>query len=121
MTEYTKIDGEIWHDIPNYSKYKVSNFGRILNKETMKIKSLRLYSYEDYLFTYLMGDDKILHKVYVHRLIAIAFCLNSDPQTKNIVHHIDYNKTNNRVDNLMWVTDKEHRIIHSRKGKELEK
>jgi len=39
----------------------------------------------------------------VSRIIATLFIPNNDPE-KTIVHHIDHNKLNNHVNNLMWVT-----------------
>ena len=36
-----------------------------------------------------------------------------DNNERNIVHHIDNDGYNNKVENLVWVTAKEHAKIHS--------
>lgn len=49
----------------------------------------------------------------VHDLVAETYVPN--PEGKKYIHHIDGNKLNNSVDNLLWVTREEHAAIHSDK------
>lgn len=46
--------------------------------------------------------NKVRKCCYVHRLVAQAFIPN--PEGKKEVHHIDSNRANNALSNLMWVT-----------------
>ena len=104
---------EIWKDIKDYSNYMVSNLGRVksLNyKNTDKEKILKPYkNREGYLRVELSknGNGK---QYLIHRLVAEAFIDN--PNNLPQIDHINTNKTNNRVCNLRWCTQKENNNNH---------
>jgi len=53
-------------------------------------------------------------KVRVHRLVALVFVHNTNPEKFNIINHIDGNPTNNYYKNLEW-TDTKGNSIHAYK------
>lgn len=57
-----------------------------------------------------LSKDCVCKHYYIHRLVAKAFIPN--PNNYPVVNHRDYNKLNNRVDNLEWCTQ-EFNVRHS--------
>ncbi len=111
---------EIWKDIPDYiGYYQASNLGRIKGLERFvnaKFGSKRKVSerivglsvgQNGYKYCTLanMGNNET---VRVHQIVAKVFIPNL--KNKKQINHIDHNKTNNKVDNLEWVTPSENRI-----------
>ena len=95
---------EIWKIIDGYSDYAISNFGRIKNIRKNKIrKSTKGNNGYMYVTLYL---NKKTHSKTVHRLVAIHFLKNKREQ----VNHKDGNKTNNKIENLEWVTRSENQL-----------
>ncbi len=98
---------EIWKEIEGYSDYQVSNLGRVKSCKFGKEKILSLGNDGRYLQAQLRKDNK--KKVFLlHRLIAIAFIPN--PDNLPYIDHINRVKTDNRIENLRWVTPSENNL-----------
>ena len=94
-SDYT-LDNEIWKDAPGTSM-KVSNLGRVKAKDG-RIKNQRLMQ------GYCYVTDGIYNKTWrVHRLVMLAFNPIDNAQDFD-VDHIDGQRTNNKLENLRWIT-----------------
>ena len=89
---------EQWKKINGYSRYEVSNRGKIRNIHTKKEKSTRVTA-KGYVVATLK-ENGIRSSKYIHRLVAEAFI--SNPKNLPQVNHKDENKQNNNVENLEW-------------------
>ena len=109
----------IWLPVVGFEdRYQVSNDGRVRSLDIYvnagrgntrlskgRIKPLRKNN-RGYVTVALCRDNRTTHEL-VHRLVAKAFINN--PFDKPQVNHIDGDNTNNRADNLEWVTDNENK------------
>lgn len=93
-----------WKDVPGYEGlYKVSNQGDIATKRRQGSQGCVLHPVlqpHGYITVSLCKDGQV-HKFYVHRLVAVTF-LGEKPGME--VNHKDENRSNNRLENLEWVT-----------------
>ena len=125
-TENFDSSNEVWKDVKGYKGlYQVSNLGRVKSldrkidvkakdkkKHKRKYKETILKQCDNgnvYLYVNLYKNKKVCRK-RVNRLVAIAFLDN--PNNYPIVNHINGIKTDNRLENLEWVTHQEN-ILHA--------
>ena len=113
-----KLYKEVWKDIVGYEGfYQISNIGRVRSLD-------RIIKYRDgrvnhtkgriikpfinttgYKTVLLIKERSKKHKL-IHRLIAEMFIPN--PYNKPCIDHINRVRTDNRIQNLRWVTHKEN-------------
>lgn len=100
---------EIWKKIDGFPNYEVSNKGNVKSlkyNNTNESKLLKLNTHgEGYYVVYISNGVRSI-RVAVHRLVAENFVEN--PFNKPFVNHIDENKTNNKAENLEFVTASEN-------------
>ena len=122
---------EIWKDIKDYEgHYQVSNYGRV--KSVPRVTSYtNKAGYESSQFRDGQIKKEIdngkgykavnLYKnnkgklVYVHRLVAQAF-IGEIPKGM-VINHIDFDRSNNRLDNLEIVTYSENNMHSAKSGR----
>lgn len=91
---------EEWRIIEEAPNYEVSNLGNVRNKKLKK--PVRAFpNNAGYYQVVIRNNNKSLYRL-VHRLVAIAFIPN--PENYNEINHKDFDKENNTVDNLEWVS-----------------
>lgn len=107
------MENEFWIDIKGYeNQYQISNFGKIKSLDRIVIdKNGRRMIYKGKILSPIKSNRKnnyylfviLKRKInYIHRLIAENFIEN--PNKYQVVDHINEDTTDNRIENLQWVT-----------------
>ena len=107
---------ENWKPIKDFPGYEVSDKGNIRNAKTGKLLSTK---HQDrgrlYCMVTMKCNGGYITKT-VHRIVAEAFIPNPGGGTQ--VHHKNRDKSDNRVDNLEWVTPAVHSKLDARPKRE---
>lgn len=86
---------------------KVSSYGRVFKNDN----ELKQWENKDGYYNVSIKTDEGWRAVRINRLVALAFIPNNQPE-KNEVNHKDFNRKNNYVENLEWVTHQEN-VLYS--------
>ena len=97
---------EEWRQVVEHQNYEVNQFGEIRHKQRKHILKPRSNN-GGYLYVNFKINGKNTNFA-VHRIVANAFIPNPNGYTE--VNHKDYDKTNNRVENLEWVNSSQNKI-----------
>jgi hypothetical protein len=95
-----------WKTIPETGgKYEISSIGQVRSvqrKFVMDDRILKPKEFEGYLKVFIFTSSGKRKWFAVHRLVAEAFIAN--PNNYPQIDHIDEDRSNNRVENLTWIT-----------------
>ena len=108
---------EIWKDIKDYEGlYQVSNLGRIKSLKFGKERILKgTKNFHGYSLVALYKDGKT-KTITVHQLVSMAFLNHKPCGYKLVVDHINTIKTDNRLENLQVITNRENLSKDKKKG-----
>jgi hypothetical protein len=100
IEQWKRIQSADW---PIEIHIEISSFGRIKSFKTNSLgKIIRGSSIQNYNSLNIRYQGSSINR-YVHKLVAELFLPNQDAHAIYVIHR-DFNKQNNRVENLAWVT-----------------
>lgn len=107
--------GEEFRYIAGFPNYVITNFGKVINIKTLRVlkqkkldatgakrKSCNYYRYK-----VTLCNNSTTKDCYIHVLVATAF-LDKPTGDDLVVNHKDHDTSNNRVENLEWITRSEN-------------
>jgi len=92
--------------IPQYSNYSATTDGRVWTHNLRPGWLTQGIDKNGYVRYDLAGDNGKRKGLYAHQAVALTYIPN--PDNKPHVNHLDHNKANNSIENLVWCTHLEN-------------
>lgn len=110
--EIKLLEGEEWKYISGFEgKFAISSCGRLASCVNGRWNLRKLTNAKNDYFRVVLISKEMKRSKHIHRLVAEAFVEN--PNRLKYVHHIDGDKQNNIASNLIWISGKEHKKLHT--------
>lgn len=107
---WESYEEDVWETIISYPDYEITNYGKVRSKITGKV--LRGGNNGVGYVCFSLRSDKNTRIERAHRLV-IENKIGRRLKTDEVVHHINENKLDNRIENLELMTREEHTSHHS--------
>ena len=102
-------------EIPGFNTYVISKDGIVINQHTGK-QSKQYVGCRGYCYYRLKNNDGIYKTIPVHRTLMLVFCPPHEDPSSLTIDHINANRSDNRLENLEWVSIQENIRRASEKG-----
>lgn len=100
--KFSEHPDEEWRDVPDFPNYRISNYGKIYNKQTNKELKTSKNPRGGHLSVHVKNQS-VSKRMFIHILVLETF-VSKRPSDKHVCRHLDGNPENNYVGNLTWGT-----------------
>jgi len=98
--------------LKDFPEYGISRDGRVYSYKSKMCQ--KLFKKENGYVVVTFSEKGKVTVPQIHRLVAAQFIPNDDPLNKTQVNHKDWNRSNNNVENLEWMTPSQNSSHHNK-------